>query len=48
MSKQNEQIGIPQTPEHPAVVKKTTGKDAGTDELRPQELEDRIAPARLL
>lgn len=48
MSRQNEQIRIPQTPARPEVVKKTTGKDAGTDELRPQELEDRIAPARLL
>jgi hypothetical protein len=35
------------TPEQQAMIRKATGKNAGSLELTAQELEDRIAPFRL-
>jgi hypothetical protein len=48
MSKQNEQIRLTLTPEQRAAVKNATGKDAGSLELSVQELEERIAPAKMV
>jgi uncharacterized small protein (DUF1192 family) len=48
MSKQNEQVRISLTPEQRAAVKNATGKDAGSLELTVQELEERIAPAKMV
>lgn len=48
MSKQNEQVRIKLTPEQQQLVKDATGKDARSLELSVQELEERIAPARVV
>jgi hypothetical protein len=48
MSKQNEQVRIKLTPEQQEAVKNATGKDARSLELTVQELEERIAPARVV
>jgi uncharacterized small protein (DUF1192 family) len=44
MSEGNEQVRIQLTPEQKQLVKKATGKDAGSLDLTVQELEERIAP----
>ena len=46
MSERREQVRITLTPEQKELVRKTTGKDAGSLELTVQELQVRIAPAR--
>jgi hypothetical protein len=48
MSKQNEQVRIKLTPEQQETIKNATGKDARSLELTVQELEERIAPARMV
>lgn len=48
MSKQNEQVRISLTPEQRTTVKNATGKDAGSLELTVHELEERIAPAKMV
>lgn len=48
MPEQNEQIRIALTPKQRALVKDATGKDAGSLELTVQELEERIAPAKVM
>ena len=48
MSKQNEQVRISLTPEQRTTIKNATGKDAGSLELTVQELEERIAPAKMV
>jgi len=42
-----DQIRIELTPEQKAQVRKVTGKDAEAVELSVDELEDRIAPAKI-
>jgi len=48
MSNEGSQVRITLTPEQRAMVKNATGKDAESLELSVQELEERIAPARLM
>jgi hypothetical protein len=48
MSEGKEQVRIPLTPEQKQMIKNATGKDAGSLELTVRELEERIAPARLV
>jgi len=47
MSKEQEMIRIELTPDVKELVNKMTGKDADAVELTVQELEERIAPARI-
>jgi hypothetical protein len=44
MSEGKEQVRISLTPEQKELVKKATGKEAGSLDLTVQELEERIAP----
>jgi hypothetical protein len=48
MSNESSQVRITLTPEQRAMVKNATGKDAESLELSVQELEERIAPAKIM
>lgn len=47
MQKSKEQFRIDLTPEQKAQVRNATGKDADAVELSVEELEERIAPAKV-
>jgi hypothetical protein len=48
MKKEQEIVRIQLTPEQKDLVKKETGKEADAVELTANELEDRIAPLKVL
>jgi hypothetical protein len=47
VSESKQEVRLTLTPEQQALVKQATDKDAGSLELTVQELEDRIAPAKI-
>jgi hypothetical protein len=47
MAESKDPVRIKLTPEQQAEVRKVTGKSADTVELTVQELEERIAPAKM-